>query len=53
MPPRKKKKRIRTNYVRGREVEYKAVAKLRKDGYRMIRASSSKGDFDVIAYNKH
>ena len=47
-----KKKRKRTNYVRGREVEYKCRAQLRKDGYRIIRASSSKGDFDIVAYNK-
>jgi Holliday junction resolvase len=48
---KKRKKPIRTNYVRGREVEYKCAAKLRQDGYRIIRASSSKGDFDIVAYN--
>lgn len=46
-----KKKKKRTNYVRGREVEYKCKAALIKEGYRIIRASSSKGDFDIIAYN--
>ncbi len=46
-----KKKKKRTNYVRGREVEYKCKATLIKEGYRIIRASSSKGDFDIIAYN--
>ena len=48
---KKKKKKQRTNYVRGREVEYKCKAALIKEGYRIMRASSSKGDFDVIAYN--
>jgi hypothetical protein len=52
MAKRKKKKpRKRTNYVRGREVEYKCVAVLRKEGYGYIRASSSKGAFDVIGFN--
>lgn len=46
-----KKKKKRTNYVRGREVEYKCKAALIEEGYRIIRASSSKGDFDIIAYN--
>lgn len=49
---KKKKKRKRTNYVRGREVEYKCKAALVKEGYRIMRASSSKGDFDVIGYNE-
>jgi len=53
MAKKKRKKPIRTNYVRGREVEYRCAAKLRQDGYRIIRASSSKGDFDIIAYNKN
>jgi Holliday junction resolvase-like predicted endonuclease len=45
-----KKKRNRTRYVRGREAEYKCKAALEKEGYRVTRASSSKGDFDIIAY---
>lgn len=48
---RKRKKRKRTNYVRGREVEYKCVATLDKEGFGRIRASSSKGPFDVIGFN--
>lgn len=52
MAKKKRKKSIRTNYVRGREVEYKCRAQLRKEGFRIIRASSSKGDFDIVAYNK-
>lgn len=48
---KKKKKRKRTNYVRGREVEYKCVAVLRKAGFEIMRASSSKGVFDVIGFN--
>jgi hypothetical protein len=51
MAKKKRKKRKRTNYVRGREVEYKCVAQLRKEKYGYIRASSSKGAFDVIAFN--
>jgi hypothetical protein len=35
---RKRKKRKRTNYVRGREVEYKCKAALVKEGYRIMRA---------------
>ena len=50
MPPRKKKRK-RTNYVRGRETEYKCRARLRDEGYGIIRASSSKGEFDIVAYN--
>lgn len=48
---RKKKKCKRTNYVRGREVEYKCKAALVKEGYEIMRASSSKGVFDIIAFN--
>ncbi len=47
----KKKKKKRTNYVRGREVEYKCKAALIKEGYEIMRASSSKGVFDIIAFN--
>lgn len=47
----KKKKKKRTNYVRGREVEYKCKAALVKEGYEIMRASSSKGVFDIIAFN--
>lgn len=46
-----KKKRKRTNYVRGREVEYKAINALRKEGFEIMRASSSKGPFDVVGFN--
>ncbi len=45
------KKKKRTNYVRGREVEYKCKAALVKEGYEIMRASSSKGVFDIIAFN--
>ncbi|MCK5292655.1 MAG: hypothetical protein KAR39_11655, partial [Thermoplasmata archaeon] len=44
-------KKKRTNYVRGREVEYKCKAALVKEGYEIMRASSSKGVFDIIAFN--
>jgi len=48
---KKRKKRKRTNYVRGREVEYKCRKVLRDEGYEIMRASSSKGIFDIIAFN--
>ena len=41
----------RTNYERGREVEYKCRKELEKEGFRTVRTSGSKGDWDVIAYN--
>ncbi len=49
--PKKKRKKKRTNYVRGREVEYKCKAALAKEGYEIMRASSSKGVFDIIAFD--
>jgi Holliday junction resolvase len=41
----------RTNYQRGKETEDKAREALRQDGYRVLRAAASAGDFDLIAYN--
>lgn len=37
-----------TNYVRGRQFEYACTAALRKQGYIVTRAASSKGVFDLI-----
>ena len=36
-------------YIRGRSFEYRAAAILRKQGYIVTRAASSKGVFDLIA----
>lgn len=36
------------NYERGRRLEYKIQADLRKRGYSTIRASGSHGAFDVV-----
>jgi hypothetical protein len=38
-----------SNYLRGRRVEYRAVAELEARGYLAQRAASSKGNYDVYA----
>lgn len=40
-----------TNYVRGRNAEYKAMEVLRKAGFQAFRTAGSKGAFDVVAVN--
>lgn len=37
-----------SRYLRGRQTEHDAVAALEADGYLVIRASSSKGMWDVV-----
>ena len=38
-----------TKYIRGRTKEYAAKELLQKEGFDVIRASSSKGIFDLVA----
>lgn len=38
------------NYTRGRAREYRVMTIYRDCGYRVIRASGSHGEFDLIAY---
>lgn len=40
------------NYIRGRNIEYKAKKELEAQGYTVIRASGSHGIFDLVAGNK-
>ena len=39
----------RTNYIKGKNFEYRVIAYLRARGYYCIRAYASKGLFDIIA----
>lgn len=41
------------NYISGRRWEYKVKDQWEKDGYVVIRASGSHGDFDLVAFNPH
>lgn len=39
-----------SNYLAGRRFEYEVMKDLRNSGYKVIRASGSHGEFDIIAY---
>ena len=41
-----------TNYKRGRRYEYEIKRLFEQDGYTIIRASSSKSPFDLVATKK-
>jgi Holliday junction resolvase len=43
---------VATNYERGRELEYDAMAVLRANGYYAIRSAGSKGAVDVCAIKR-
>ena len=41
------------NYLSGRRFEYEVMDDLKTKGYKVIRASGSHGEFDVIGYKPH
>ena len=41
------------NYLAGRRLEYKAKKELEEKGWKVIRASGSHGEFDLVAYRKN
>lgn len=42
-----------SNYLRGRRLEYRVMARLRGDGYEVFRTAGSHGKVDVIAVDSH
>ena len=41
-----------SEYIRGRRFEYRVKRLLEKHGYRVVRAASSKGPADLVAFRK-